>query len=112
MTPNNDFAGPGTNLKKILAFLGFTPGYNCACPDHEAEMNAKGADWCEANIDAIVGWLADAAKERKSPFLPLIAKGLIMAAIAKSRLRLTAPPKSSGPAPISNLKSQISNSTE
>ena len=42
-------------------------------------------DWCEQNIDTIVGWLREEAEKRKLPFVAVGAKLLVKRAIAAAR---------------------------
>ena len=57
----------------------------CSCRRHALEMNAQGNDWCEQNIDTIVGWLRDEAKRRKLPFIDAVGSLIVKRAIKKSR---------------------------
>jgi hypothetical protein len=79
--------GPGTELKKILAGWPFrivaTP--NCSCNARAAEMDSRGCDWCEANIDTIVGWLRKEATKRGLPFLDAAGRLLVKRAIRNAR---------------------------
>ena len=79
--------GPGTELKKLLAGWPFrivaTP--NCSCNAKAAEMDRQGIEWCEANIDTIVGWLREEAGKRGLPFLDAAGRMLIRRAIANAR---------------------------
>ena len=61
----------------------------CSCRRHALEMNEKGNDWCQENIDTIVGWLKDEAQKRKLPFLDSIGKMIVNRAIKKSRRLLS-----------------------
>ena len=54
-------AGPGTELKKLLSRIGITPKAGCKCLARAVEMDIRGCEWCEANIDTIVGWLREEA---------------------------------------------------
>jgi hypothetical protein len=58
-------AQPGTELNRLLYKFGFKPAPNCKCNQHIAEMNQKGAEWCEQNVDTIVGWLREEAERIK-----------------------------------------------
>ena len=80
--------GPGTELKRILAAAGFSAS-GCQCDARAAEMDAKGVAWCRANTGTIVGWLADAAKERGFPFSRTAGHLLVWAAIAAARRKST-----------------------
>ena len=77
--------GPGSILSKMLSKIGIKSTPNCACKRHAINMNINGPDWCEQNVDTIVGWLRVEAQNRKLPFLDLPAKILILKAVAKSR---------------------------
>jgi hypothetical protein len=54
-----DTGGTGTELKKILTKIGIKATPNCSCNTRAKIMDEKGADWCENNIDTIVGWLRE-----------------------------------------------------
>ena len=80
--------GPGTELKKLLALIGITAAPDCACNAHAAEMDARGGEWCAANIDTIVGWLREQATARGLPFLDAAGRMLAKRAI-RNAARLT-----------------------
>lgn len=79
----------GTELKILLAKFGLKPAVGCKCHQHITEMDARGIDWCEENIDVIVGWLKEEAARSRLPFFETGAKILVKKAIktAKKRLR-------------------------
>ena len=77
--------GPGTELKKLLATVGITATPNCSCNARAAEMDRNGIDWCEANIDTIVGWLREEATKRGLPFLDAAGRLLVRRAIHNAR---------------------------
>jgi hypothetical protein len=77
--------GPGTELKKLLATVGITASSTCSCNARAAEMNARGVDWCEANINIIVGWLRQEATKRRLPFLDAAGRLLVKRAIRNAR---------------------------
>ena len=77
--------GPGTELKKLLKKIGITATPNCSCNARARTMDANGCDWCEANIDTIVGWLKEEATKRKLPFIDLAGKLLVKRAIRNAR---------------------------
>lgn len=87
-TPNH----PGTVLSKMIKSVGIQMSDSCACKRHALEMNAKGNDWCEQNIDTIVGWLREEAKRRSLPFMDTLGKLLVGRAIKKSRKLLANEP--------------------
>lgn len=83
---------PGTILSKMIKSIGIQMSDSCSCKKHALEMNNRGNDWCESNIDTIVGWLRDEAKRRNLPFMDAIGKLLVGRAIKKSRKLLANEP--------------------
>ena len=77
--------GPGTELKKLLATVGITATPDCSCNARAAQMDRQGCDWCEANIDTIVGWLREQAEARGLPFLDVAGRMLVRRAIRNAR---------------------------
>ena len=80
-------ARPGNALKDILAgwpfYIASSP--NCPCNARADEMDRRGIEWCEANIDTIVGWLREQATARGLPFLDIAGRLLVRRAIANAR---------------------------
>jgi hypothetical protein len=83
---------PGTQLSKMIKSVGIQMTDSCSCKRHALEMNEKGNDWCDQNIDTIVGWLRDEAKRRGLPFMDALGKLLVGRAIKKSRKLLANEP--------------------
>lgn len=83
---------PGTVLAKMIKSLGIKMTDSCACRRHALEMNEKGNDWCEQNIDTIVGWLREEAKARGLPFIDMAGRLAVSRAIKKSRKLLANQP--------------------
>lgn len=77
--------GPGQELKKLLRRLGIHASPSCPCPRRAAQMNAKGCQWCEDNLDQIVGWLREEATKRGLPFIDVAGRVLVRRAIANAR---------------------------
>ena len=77
--------GPGTELKTLLAKVGITAAPDCSCNARAAEMDRQGVEWCEANIDTIVGWLREQAEARGLPFLDVAGRLLVRRAIQNAR---------------------------
>jgi hypothetical protein len=73
--------GPGDALHAAIEGLGLRVERGCACRSKIAEMNQRGADWCVANVDTIVGWLADEAKRRRLPFVRRFAAWFVRRAL-------------------------------
>lgn len=57
--------GPGTELHYWFARWGFHPTPTCKCTDRAKLMDQKGCDWCERNVNLIVGWLFEEAGARR-----------------------------------------------
>jgi len=77
--------GPGAELKRLLKLIDITASPNCSCNARAREMDARGVDWCEANIDTIVGWLREEAAKRKLPFVDMAGRLLVKRAIRNAR---------------------------
>jgi hypothetical protein len=75
----------GTQLKKLLEFFFQVPTRSCKCQSRADHMNAMGNDWCEENIDTIVGWLAEEAASRGLPFFSGVGRLLVKRAIHNAR---------------------------
>jgi hypothetical protein len=48
-------------------------------------MDRQGVEWCQANIETIVGWLREQATARGLPFFKAAARLLVRRAIANAR---------------------------
>lgn len=77
--------GPGTILAGMFSSLGIKSSPTCSCKRHALEMNDKGADWCEQNIDTILAWLKEESNKRKIPFIESLASLVVKRAIRQSR---------------------------
>lgn len=80
-----DPAGAGTQLKKLLSKVGIKSTENCSCNARAKLMNANGIEWCEQNVNEIVGWLKEEAAKRNLPFLALPAKIVVQRAISLAK---------------------------
>ena len=80
-------AGPGTEMKKLLAGwpLYITATENCPCNRHAAQMDVWGPDECERRLDEIVGWLRAEAARRGLPFADVAGRLLVRRAISRAR---------------------------
>jgi hypothetical protein len=76
---------PGTALKSLLASIGITATPDCPCNARANEMDRRGCEWCEANIDTIVGWLREQAEARGLPFLDAAGRVIVRRAIRNAR---------------------------
>lgn len=81
----------GDELSAILKMLGLGAIEGCKCKKRARQMNEWGPDGCERNIDVIVGWLEEEAKNRKLPFIRWGAKTLVRVAIRRARRHKTRP---------------------
>lgn len=77
--------GPGTELKKLLKKIGITASPDCSCNARARTMDERGIEWCEANIDEIVGWLREEAGKRGLPFVDMAGRMLVKRAIKNSK---------------------------
>lgn len=80
-----NLAGPGTQLKRLLSKVGIKSTPNCSCNARARKMDEMGVEWCEQNIDEIVGWLKEEAQKRRLPFLAFPTKILVQRAISMAK---------------------------
>ena len=59
--------GPGSILTGMISSLGIKSTSNCSCRRHALEMNEKGPDWCEQNMETILSWLKEESSKRGLP---------------------------------------------
>jgi hypothetical protein len=59
-------SGPGDELKKLLAKWGIVGNAACGCGSLANQMNLKGPDWCEQEIDHIAAQLMTEANRRRA----------------------------------------------
>jgi hypothetical protein len=85
ITVDSDPDGPGTVLSNMLSYIGINSSANCSCKRHAIEMNQRGNQWCEDNIDIILGWLKEESIKRKLPFIETVARLIVSRAIATSK---------------------------
>lgn len=84
-TLEQDPNGPGSILSDMIKSIGINSSPTCSCRRHAIEMNTNGVEWCQNNIDTIVGWLREEATKRKLPFMDSLAKLIVQRAINKSK---------------------------
>lgn len=78
-------AGPGTELKALLAKFGIHASPTCGCNAMAQKMNVWGPDESLNHLEEIVDVMEETAKKRGLPFLRSAAKLLVRRAISKSR---------------------------
>lgn len=85
--PKPKVQGPGTELTKLIASMGLTPAPGCQCKKRARYMDKMGCDWCEQNLDKIVGWLKEEHGRSKMllPFSALAAKQVVKLAIRRAK---------------------------
>ena len=84
-TANKKTGLPGTELKKLLSRIGITAKPNCSCNRRAKTMDDKGVEWCEKNIEVIVGWLREEATRRRLPFVDIAGRTIVKMAITRAR---------------------------
>jgi len=77
--------GVGSNLKKILSRIGITSTPNCSCNARAAMMDTFGIEWCEENLEYLVGFLREEAAKRKLPFIDAAGRALVKMAIKRAK---------------------------
>ena len=78
--------GVGSELKKLLKKFGIVSISNCKCDKRAQTMNNNGVDWCENNIETIVNWMEEEAKNRNFPFVRYLATILVKKAIKNTKI--------------------------
>jgi hypothetical protein len=58
--------GPGTELKKLLAGMGYVTTESCPCNARARLMDENGVQWVKDNRETVIDWLEEQAKERGS----------------------------------------------
>jgi len=84
MTDSPASSGPGTELKRLLSWIGIKPSRECSCTRRALLMDHQGCEWCRQNLKQIVGWLREEAENRKLPFSETAARLLIRLAIRRA----------------------------
>lgn len=77
--------GPGSFLKRYLGRMGISSTPNCSCNAKAKHMDTMGVEWCEQNLDIIVGWLKEEAEHRHLPFVEWPARLLVKKAVAAAK---------------------------
>ncbi len=63
-------------------------GPRCKCNEHAREMDRRGPDWCERNMETILDWLETEAKTRPLVgrlFSRTVARQIVQLAIGRAR---------------------------
>ena len=80
-------AGPGTELKKLLARVGIAATPNCSCNARARQMDEWGVEEAAKpeRIEQAVAWLREEAERRGLPFVDMAGRMLVRRAIANAR---------------------------
>ena len=84
-TYESPLSGVGSQLKNILSKMGIKASSTCPCNEYAKIMNNNGIEWCEQNIDTIIGWLRETAQKRHMPFIDYAAKIIVKRAIHNAK---------------------------
>jgi hypothetical protein len=76
---------PGDALSRMLHEKGYVESAGCNCQSRMTNMNRWGVSGCLANIDTIVDWLEESAKERTVIGKALYVPGL--RALGREKIR-------------------------
>lgn len=82
--------GPGTELKKQLSKIGIVATPDCSCNARANTMDANGIEWCQENIETIVGWLREESSKRQLPFADFAGRLLVKRSIKLAAKQLEA----------------------
>ena len=80
----SDRSRPGDRLKAIFRAIGIDQKGGCRCDEHARLMNSWGTERCRREIETIVGWLEQASRERRLPFIRVVAKSIVKRAIRQA----------------------------
>lgn len=75
----------GHHLSILLGSFSIKLINGCKCKSRAKYLDVLGADWCERNIETIVGWLKEEASSRGLPFLSTVGRMLVRRAISTAR---------------------------
>jgi len=85
--------GPGTELKRFLLEAGLFGASGCQCNARARVMDEKGPDWCEQNMEVILGWLKEEASRVALPFVAPVVRLVVQKAIDAARKKEEGVPK-------------------
>jgi hypothetical protein len=82
--------GPGYHLSQLLSPIKHASQWlrletDCSCQKYAAEMDRNGVEWCEANIETIIGWLREGAEKHGLPFSGMVARWIVKRAIRQAK---------------------------
>jgi len=66
----------GTLLKEVWLNCGEEPR-PCKFDKYMRRLNERGPEWAVENVETVVGWMRDEARNRGMAFDPIVATGLV-----------------------------------
>ncbi len=104
--------GPGTELKKLIAWFYSPDKKKCKCMNRIAKMNKWGPDKCEQKMETILRWLRHSAAIARVPYFRPAVILLVKKAIKNARLQSQQLPGKTAPLPIVSLQSKPVDGTQ
>ena len=80
--------GVGSELKRLLSYIGINSTASCSCNKRAKMMNEQGIQWCKDNKEKILDWLKEESTNRGLPFLKFPAKRILNYAISKAEKKV------------------------
>ena len=75
--------GPGTAIKRMFSLMLVDASPDCLCHKRAEYLDVVGYRWAMDNIETVVDWFEDEAKNRGMPFEREIAKRLAVVAMKR-----------------------------
>jgi len=81
----------GAELKAMLSWLGIKAARGCKCNDRSERMDREGCQWVKDNVEEVVDWLEEEAKNRSLPFLRAAGRALVLLAVRRAEEKMLNP---------------------
>lgn len=84
LTPEREYPidmlgnGFGTQLANLFKHLSLSEVKGCECPGHQDLLDLWTPEYIRSNIDLVVKWLGKESRKRRIPFLPFLAKRILL----------------------------------
>lgn len=75
--------GPGTAIKEMFSLMLIDAKPDCLCHQRAQYLDILGYRWAMQNIDTVIDWFEDEAKNRGMPFEREVAKRLAIVAMKR-----------------------------
>lgn len=87
---NGEPCGVGQEIKKLLAYIGITSTPTCGCNAYAAKLDMDGPDLATDNIEEILDWMHEQAKQRELEkfFVRSAVRLMVQLAIKRARKAL------------------------